>query len=78
MPPIPEHFLGRTHLAYAAMVNGSVEESLEMVNKLLAERPDDDILHGFCQTYFKQLYNITKDNKYLQLSEQGTVRGKWS
>ncbi|SYZ72335.1 membrane hypothetical protein [Candidatus Zixiibacteriota bacterium] len=72
----PDHFFGRTHLAFAAMVNGSIEESLAIVNKLLAERPDDAVLHGFCQAYYQQMFNITKDNKYLALSREYGERAR--
>lgn len=72
----PDQFWGRTHLAYAALINGATDECLNIVNKLLDERPDDYVLHSFCKTLYLQLYNATKDTKYLKLSQYHASREK--
>ncbi|MEW5923125.1 MAG: hypothetical protein AB1746_03980 [Candidatus Zixiibacteriota bacterium] len=65
----PDHFWGRTHLAYAALINGRTDECLAIIDRLIVEHPNDYVLHGFCKTLFTQLYNATKDEKYRQLAQ---------
>ncbi len=71
-------FFAKTHLAYALMINGSIDESQTIIDGLLAERPDDYVLHGFCRSYYHQLYNMTGDNKYLELSQKHEARAAQS
>jgi hypothetical protein len=72
----PENFYGQTHLAYAALINDSLEESQGIIDKLLASHPDDYRLHGFCKSFYRRAYDQTKDGKYLQLSRQHELREK--
>ena len=72
----PGHYLGRTHLAYASLVNGLPDECLKIIDDLLIEMPDDYVLHGFCKTIYLQLYNITKDKKNYRLSQKHEMREK--
>jgi hypothetical protein len=74
----PDHFFGRTHLAYSAMITGSIEESLSLVERLLSERADDYVLYRFCKTFYYQLYQSTGDPKYLNLSKKYELRGRKS
>ena len=64
-----EHFFGKTHLAYSAFLKGSLDESLGIINSLLADRENDYVLHGFCKALFLQYYKATNNNKYFLLSK---------
>ncbi|MCP4703801.1 MAG: hypothetical protein GY865_04250, partial [candidate division Zixibacteria bacterium] len=65
----PENLLGQIHLVLALSANGEIEKSRQIMNQLLAEHPDNYMLHGFCVGYYKRLSAVTGDNSYLQLSE---------
>lgn len=72
----PNHYSGRTHLAYAALLSGRLERATEIVAALLAERPDDYVLHGFCRTFYARLYDLTKDDRYRSASQYHGRREK--
>jgi 4-amino-4-deoxy-L-arabinose transferase-like glycosyltransferase len=72
----PASFFGKTHLAYAALVKGSTEESLEIVDELIKDYPEDYLLHGFCKAYYRKLYDLTGEEKYRRLSEHHELEVK--
>jgi hypothetical protein len=72
----PLNDFGRIHLAFTAMSRDSIDESIEIINALVADRPDDYALHGFCKTFYSQLYKKTGKEEYLTRSRWHETREK--
>ena len=66
----PDHILGRTHYITALHLVGRSDEARGLMERLLAQHPDNYLVHGFAKVFYRMLFSATGNPTYRRLADE--------
>jgi hypothetical protein len=72
----PDNLIGKTHMATALFVTGSIDDAVNLTETLVNERPNNYMLHGFCAGLYSRIHAATNEEKYRQLAAHHDRRAR--